>query len=114
MPAAGGRRPGKLPGEGAARAGRLMQMHQDRLFRGRGKMAGMADVFGQTADLLLERWRRAVDRLWREVLYRRQRQLSERERALAARRIRNLQRIVRKALSEYHRLELERSNPRSR
>ena len=74
----------------------------------------MADVLRPTADLLHERWRRAVDRLWREVLRRRQIQLTEREKAAAARRIRNLQRIVRKALSEYHKIEIERSNRRQR
>jgi len=70
---------------------------------------GMAEVLDPAADLLYARWRRAVDLLWREVRYRRQRQLTERERVLAARRIRNLQRIVRRALSEYHRLQVERS-----
>ena len=70
----------------------------------------MAQVLDPAADLLYSRWRRAVDLLWREVLYRRRRQLSERERALAARRIRNLQRIVRRALSEYNRLQVERSS----
>ncbi|HKA36079.1 MAG TPA: hypothetical protein VKH43_04620 [Thermoanaerobaculia bacterium] len=69
----------------------------------------MAQALDPAADLLYARWRRAVDRLWREVLRRRQRQLTERERALAARRIRNLQRIVRRALAEYHRIQLERS-----
>lgn len=68
----------------------------------------MAQTLDPAADLLYARWRRAVDLLWREVLRRRQRQLTERERALAARRIRNLQRIVRKALAEYHRIQLER------
>ena len=34
--------------------------------------------------------------------------LAERERARSARRMKNLQRIVRRALSEYHRIELER------
>ena len=70
----------------------------------------MAEFLDPAADLLYARWRRAVDLLWREVLYRRQRQLTERERALAARRIRNLQRIVRRALSEYNRLQVERSS----
>lgn len=69
----------------------------------------MAEVLGPAADLLHARWRRAVDILWREVLHRRELHLNERERALAARRIRNLQKIVRKALSEYHRIQVERS-----
>jgi hypothetical protein len=70
----------------------------------------VAQALHPAADLLYARWRRAVDLLWREVLRRRQRQLTERERALAARRIRNLQKIVRRALSEYHRIQLERSS----
>ena len=70
----------------------------------------MADALRPAADLFYARWRRAVDLLWREVLYRRQRQLTERERALAARRIRNLQKIVRKALAEYHRIQIERAS----
>src|SRR5262245_26960474 len=69
----------------------------------------VAQALDPAADLLYARWRRAVDLLWREVVRRRRRQLTERERALAARRIRNLQKIVRRALAEYHRLELERS-----
>jgi hypothetical protein len=70
----------------------------------------VAQALDPAADLIYARWRRAVDRLWREVLRRRQRQLTARERALAARRIRNLQTIVRKALAEYHRIQLERSS----
>jgi hypothetical protein len=68
----------------------------------------VADVLDPAAELLYARWRRAVDLLWREVLYRRRLGLAERERARSARRMRNLQKIVRKALSDYHRLELER------
>ena len=61
------------------------------------------------ASLAQERWRRAVDNLWREVLYFRRGRLADRERERARKRLKNLRRIVRKALSEYHRLELERS-----
>lgn len=68
----------------------------------------VADVLDPAAELLYARWRRAVDLLWREVVYRRRLGLAERERARSARRMRNLQKIVRKALSDYHRLELER------
>jgi len=62
-----------------------------------------------SADLLYTRWKRAVDILWRETV-RRRRQVAqaERERARSARRMRNLQRIVRKALSDYHKIELQR------
>lgn len=68
----------------------------------------VADVLDPAAELLYARWRRAVDLLWREVLYRRRLGLAGRERARSARRMRNLQKIVRKALSDYHRLELDR------
>jgi hypothetical protein len=61
-----------------------------------------------TADLLYAKWKRAVDRLWRETVWRRQASLAERERLRSLRRMRNLQRIVRKALSDYHKIELER------
>lgn len=74
----------------------------------RRENARVADVLDPAAELLYARWRRAVDLLWREVLYRRRRGLAERERVRSARRMRNLQKIVRKALSDYHRLELER------
>lgn len=68
----------------------------------------MADVLDLTAAVLYARWRRAVDLLWREAVWRRQCQLTERERTRAAKRIKNLQKIVRKALAEYHRIEVER------
>jgi len=59
------------------------------------------------AGLAQERWRKAVDALWREVLYYRRLRLADRERERAERRLRNLRRIVRRALSEYHRLQIE-------
>lgn len=68
-------------------------------------MTGVLDV---AASLAQERWRKAVDNLWREVLYARRARLEQRERERSRRRLKNLRRIVRKALSEYHRLELER------
>ena len=68
----------------------------------------MADTPDFAAELLYARWKRAVDILWRETVLRRRASPAERERARAARRLRNLQRIVRRALSEYHRIELER------
>ena len=69
----------------------------------------MGSTLDLSADLLYTRWKRAVDILWRETV-RRRRQVAqaERERARSARRMRNLQRIVRKALSDYHKIELER------
>lgn len=60
------------------------------------------------AAVLYARWRRAVDLLWRESVVRRQLASDQRDTARDARRRRNLQRIVRKALSDYHRIELER------
>jgi hypothetical protein len=68
----------------------------------------MAEAPDLAVALLHSRWRRAVDLLWRETVIRRQARLDERERRRLARRVRNLQKIVRRALSEYHRLELER------
>jgi hypothetical protein len=68
----------------------------------------VADALDLTAALLYARWRRAVDLLWREAVRRRQFSLEERERARSARRMKNLQRIVRKALADYHRIEMER------
>lgn len=60
------------------------------------------------ATLAQERWRKAVDNLWREILFYRRARLADRERERAQRRLKNLRRIVRRALSEYHRIELER------
>jgi hypothetical protein len=60
------------------------------------------------ATLAQERWRRAVDNLWREVVYYRKARLAQRERERADKRLRNLRRIVRHALSEYHRIAVER------
>ena len=69
----------------------------------------MADTLDLTAALLYDRWRRAVDLLWREAVRRRRASnLQEKERARSARRMKNLQRIVRKALSDYHRIEMAR------
>jgi len=67
-----------------------------------------ADTFDAAAALGYERWRRAVDRLWRESVLCREGRLAGRERVRAARRRRNLQKVVRRALADYHRLELER------
>jgi hypothetical protein len=68
----------------------------------------VADTLDRTAALLYARWRRAVDLLWREAVCRRQSGLAAQERARTARRMKNLQRIVRKALADYHRIEMER------
>ena len=68
----------------------------------------MGDVLEITASALYARWKRAVDLLWRESVVRRRSASNQRESVRDARRRRNLQRIVRKALSDYHRIELER------
>ena len=68
----------------------------------------MGDVLEITASILYARWKRAVDLLWRDSVLRRKAATDQRETARALRRRRNLQRIVRKALSDYHRIELER------
>lgn len=63
----------------------------------------------QTFDLAAvayARWKRAVDLLVREVVLRRENRLAVEERSRAERRVRNLRRIVRKALSEYSRLQM--------
>jgi hypothetical protein len=49
-----------------------------------------------------------VDLLWREAVGLRRARLQARERARAARRLKSLQRIVRRALSEYHRIQMAR------
>ncbi len=68
----------------------------------------MADTLELTAALLHRRWRRAVDLLWRETVRCRDAGLAEWERIRSVRRRRSLQKIVRRALSDYHRIELER------
>ena len=68
----------------------------------------MSNALDWTAEILYTRWKRAVDILWHESVHRRERNLERQERARSARRLRNLQRIVRKALADYHRIELER------
>ena len=72
----------------------------------------MADLLDLTADVLYARFRRSVDLLWRETVLRRRARLDERERRRSARRLKNLQKIVRRALADYHRIELERQKSR--
>ena len=89
---------------------KMMRMHQMALphesRENRG--TGVEDVLDVAADLLYRRWRRAVDLLVRESVRCRSARLAGWERLRAARRRRSLQKIVRKALSECHRIELER------
>lgn len=72
----------------------------------------MADLLDLTADVLYARFRRSVDLLWRETVVRQRARLDERERRQSARRLKNLQKIVRRALADYHRIELERQKSR--
>jgi hypothetical protein len=67
----------------------------------------MAEAF-DLAAIAYSRWKRAVDLLIREVVRRRQQRSVEVERDRAERRLRNLRRIVRRALSEYSRIQIER------
>lgn len=68
----------------------------------------MDNALDLAAEHLYERMRRAVDLLWRETVIRKRERLDERERRRSVRRMKNLQRIVRRALADYHRIELER------
>jgi hypothetical protein len=66
---------------------------------------GMTETF-DLAAVAYARWKRAVDLLVREVVLRRENRLAQEERSRVERRVRNLRRIVRKALSEYSRLQM--------
>lgn len=70
----------------------------------------MGNSLDLTAELLHDRWRRAVDLLWKETVRRHQAGLQGLERIRSARRLRNLQKIVRKALAAYHQIEIERQS----
>lgn len=71
---------------------------------------------GETLDLAVvtaeDRWKRAVDLLWREVVWFRRQRLEALERERARRRLKNLRRIVRKALADYHSAAVARQKPR--
>ena len=60
------------------------------------------------AELAYERWKRAVDLLMREVVWRREAHAREQERARDEKRVRSLRRIVRRALAEYSRIQIAR------
>lgn len=68
----------------------------------------MTETFDLAVAIAYARWKRAVDLLVREVVRRRENRIAEEERARAERRVKNLRQIVRKALSEYSRLQLLR------
>jgi hypothetical protein len=67
----------------------------------------MTETF-DLAAVAYARWKRAVDLLVREVVRRREDRIEVEERARTERRVRNLRRIVRKALSEYSRIQIGR------
>ena len=73
-----------------------------------GVILGLVTETFDIAALAYARWKRAVDLLVREVVHRREAQAREEERARAERRCRNLRRIVRRALSEYSRIQIGR------
>jgi len=70
------------------------------------------DSMGEVLELVPAevRWKRAVDLLWREVVWLRRHRLETREQDRARRRLNNLRRIVRKALAEYHATALARQS----
>lgn len=68
-------------------------------------MPSVTETF-DLAGMAYARWKRAVDLLVREVVRRRENRLAEEERARTEKRVRNLRRIVRKALSEYSRIQI--------
>ena len=65
----------------------------------------MTETF-DLAAIAYDRWKRAVDLLVREVVRRRRARREENECARAERRVKNLRRIVRRALSEYSRIQI--------
>jgi len=84
----------------------MIQMHQSRRARGRqdGRTRSNVNALDARAELFYVRWKRAMDILWRETAERRRTALSVAETARAARRLKALRRIVRRALTEYHRV----------
>jgi hypothetical protein len=68
----------------------------------------VTEALDVTAELLSARLRRAIDLLWRETVRRREARLDEREKRRSARRMTNLQKIVRRALADYQRIQIER------
>jgi hypothetical protein len=66
------------------------------------------------AAMAYARWKRAVDLLVREVVRRRESRLAEEERARTEKRVKNLRRIVRKALSDYSRIQIARQHTGAR
>jgi len=74
----------------------------------------MVDTFDLAIGTAEARWKRAVDLLWREAVWLRRQRLEARERERVRRRLANLRKIVRKALSEYHATALARQSARTK
>jgi len=75
-------------------------------------ISAMTETF-DLAAVAYARWKRAVDLLAREAVRRRRAAMAEAEQRRADRRAKSLRRIVRHALSELHRIELERHASRT-
>ena len=73
-----------------------------------GPGSTMTETFDLAVAVAYARWKRAVDLLVREVVRRHAHRAAEEEAAQAERRVKNLRRIVRKALTEYSRLQIAR------
>ena len=86
-----------------------MHLCQPAERRRRYPVSAVTETF-DVVDLAYARWKRAVDLLMREVVWRREVQALEQERARAEKRVRNLRRIVRRALSEYSRIQIARQS----
>src|SRR5262249_52025740 len=109
--------PGRWPGEGArwrrdsdrGRGRRLpcRPLSHAAFMRTRYPSTAVTETF-DLAAVAYARWKRAVDLLVREVVRRREAQAREEERARTERRVRSLRRIVRRALSEYSRIQIAR------
>ena len=67
----------------------------------------MTETF-DIAAMAYTRWTRAVDLLVREVVRRRKSRAAAEEHARTEQRVKNLRRIVRRALSEYSRIQIAR------
>ncbi len=84
-----------------------MHFRQSGSNRGQYPVGAVTETF-DVAELAFARWKRAVDLLMREVVWRREVEKRQKERVRAEKRVRNLRRIVRRALAEYSRIQIAR------
>jgi hypothetical protein len=68
----------------------------------------MTETFDLAVTIAYARWKRAVDLLVREAVRRHAQRQRRAEDEADERRVRNLRRIVRRALSEYSRVQMAR------